>query len=214
MRDCDVVTKLLAGRDLPRRGGVRRRISTSAARRLCQFCVAALDRWVARRCSSKWRAALLSCPVEDAFQPALHRAARKFLAHGDAVASANASATQLHRFRIESKRFRYTLELFDASWGPPVREWLERLRPVQPLLGDTHDSYMAREVAARCGGTPEIDAWLKRRQSRKTRQFSSVWAESFLLAERRLRLAALRHPPRKPALRTAAKSAAAGAAHP
>lgn len=208
VRDCDVVTKILAGRELPGVAALKRKLHERRKAAL-PVLVAALDRWVARRCSSKWRAALLACPIEDGLQSGLHRSARKFLAHGDAAAGEKASVADLHRFRIEAKKFRYTLELFEPSWGPPVREWLDRLKPVQTLLGDIHDSYMAREIAGHSGGTPQIDAWLKRRQRRKAREFRRLWAETFPSAEHRVRVTALRHPPRKPAARSAAHSAGA-----
>ncbi len=111
----------------------------------------------------------------------------------------------MHRLRIEAKKFRYALELFKPSWGTPVSQWLERLKPVQTLLGDIHDSYMAREMAQRFGGNPEIDAWLKRRQRRKTREFRRLWQEAFPAPDHRLRTDALRRPPRKPTAVAAAQ---------
>lgn len=206
VRDCDVLAKMLAKRDLAGAAALKKKLQEHR-KAAVPVLTAALERWVARRSSSKWRAALTACPARDAFQRGLRRSGRKFLAHGDAAAAEKASATELHRFRIETKKFRYALELFEPSWGAPVSQWLERLKPVQTLLGDIHDSFMAREMAASFGGTPEIEAWLKRRQRRKTREFRRVWQESFPAPDHRLRIDALRQPPRKPAAASAARPA-------
>jgi CHAD domain-containing protein len=198
VRDCDVLAKMLAKRNLRGAASLKRKLQEHR-KTAVPLLTAALERWVARRSSSKWRAALTACPAPDAFQPGLRRSGRKFLARGEAAAAEKASAAELHRFRIEAKKFRYALELFEPSWGAPVSQWLERLKPVQTLLGEIHDSFMAREMAASFGGTPEIEAWLKRRQRRKTREFRRAWQESFPGPDHRLRIDALRQPPHKPA---------------
>jgi CHAD domain-containing protein len=202
VRDADVLLKMLAKRDLPGVPELKKQIQEHR-KAAVPVLVAALERWVARRSSSKWRSALLACPVQNPVQPGLRRAARKFLEHGDAAAAENASGADLHLLRIEAKKFRYTLELFETAWGDPVRQWLEQLKPVQSLLGDIHDSFMAREMAGRFGASQEIDAWLKRRQRRKTREFRRLWEERFPAPDHRLRIDALRRPTPKPAVRAA-----------
>lgn len=213
VRDCDVLIKMLGKRDLPGVAALKKKVQEHR-KAAVPVLVAALERWVAQRSSSKWRSALLACQVQDGLQPRLRRAARKFLANGEAAAAEKASAEDLHRFRIEAKKFRYTLELFEPAWGDPVSQWLARLKPVQTVLGDVHDSFMARDIAERFGGSREIDAWLKRRQRRKLREFRRLWQESFPVPDQPLRIAALRRPARKPAASTTAGETAGPVAVP
>lgn len=209
VRDCDVVAKLLGKRDLPGSAELKKKLQEHR-KTAVPLLVSNLERWVARRSSAKWRAALLSCPsADDTVHPHLRRSARGFLKHAEGAVHGSASARDLHRLRIEAKKFRYMLELFEPAWGAPVAQWLERVKPVQSLLGDIHDAYMARDMAEGFGATVEVQAWLKRRQHRKSRQFARLWAEKFPAVDHALLLEALRRPPRKPAAPQPVRSVAA-----
>jgi CHAD domain-containing protein len=46
---------------------------------------------------------------------------------------------RLHAFRLSAKRFRYTLELFRAFYGPVFLQRLEKVRQIQSILGKRQD---------------------------------------------------------------------------
>jgi len=198
IRDCDVALKVLSKCQEPGAPAVRERL---AARRkaVLPALAAALRRWGARRTSSKWRAALLPIDADKTLPRNLPKLARKFLAHGDKAAQHKSSAESLHSFRIEGKKFRYTLELFAPVYGAAVQEWLEKLKAIQTALGDAHDARMVREIAARFDASSGVEAWLKSRERKKAREFRKLWEETFgTVSENRRMVAALRHTPRKP----------------
>src|SRR5262249_50008344 len=50
----------------------------------------------------------------------------------------------LHALRIEFKRLRYTVSLFDAVLGSQISEFIDELRTIQDTLGQIHDAATAR----------------------------------------------------------------------
>ncbi len=70
------------------------------------------------------------------FLPAL---AEEFFASGKAALSARASYRKLHRFRLQAKRFRYTLELFESFYGAEMPQGAEILKELQDRLGAIND---------------------------------------------------------------------------
>jgi CHAD domain-containing protein len=206
VRDCDVAHKILAKCQEPGASALKGRLADERKAKLPGL-TAALRRWGARRTSSKWRAALLPVAADGTFHHHLSKLARKFLAHGEAAAKSKTSSEALHAFRIEGKKFRYTLELLEPIYGALAQDWLEKLKPLQSALGDVHDSRMARTVAARFNAAPEVEAWLKARQRKKTREFRRLWDEVFgTSSDNRRLIAGLRQTPRKPMARSTAVS--------
>lgn len=204
VRDCDVLQKLLLKCEGAGVAEWKERVAGERKANLPALA-ASLRRWSLRRTSSKWRAALLPADPDAADRRHLAKLARKFLTRGDNAASAKVSAEDLHAFRIDAKKFRYTLELFEPLHGAAAREWLAKLKPVQSALGDIQDCRTAREAVERLDGPAAVQEWLKKRQRRKTREFREVWLESFGSAAARRRLiAAVRHTPRKPVARSTA----------
>lgn len=198
VRDYDVAQKILAKCEEPGAAVVRERLTNERKTELPALA-AAMRRWSARRTSSKWRAALLPVDAHERIPHNLAKLARKFLAQGKKAAEPKTSAETLHAFRIEGKKFRYTLELFAPVYGPAVHEWLQKLKPMQAALGDVHDAEMARDIAVRFDAPSKVEAWLKARRRKKAREFRELWEESFgTTSENRRLVAGLRHTPRKP----------------
>ena len=54
-------------------------------------------------------------------------------------AAQSESPRNLHRLRLEAKRLRYTLELFESLYGPGLQRRLAQLRKLQGYLGDISD---------------------------------------------------------------------------
>ena len=65
--------------------------------------------------------------------------AEEFFASGTAALSAHASYRKLHKFRLEAKRFRYALELFDRFYGNEMAIGAGILKELQDHLGAIND---------------------------------------------------------------------------
>src|SRR4029079_9463591 len=64
---------------------------------------------------------------------------RQFFAAGRAAATLDSSLQAMHRFRIQTKRFRYSLDLFRDYYGPALEQRIEALRGLQDRLGAISD---------------------------------------------------------------------------
>jgi CHAD domain-containing protein len=204
VRDYDIALKVLAKSELESAAPLKAKVAERRKESLGQL-VAGLRRWGTRRTSAKWRAVLAagSNGSDQDARGRLAKLAKKFLAGGDEAAKKGRSADELHQYRIEAKKFRYALELFQPAYGAAAKEWLDRLKELQSLLGDVHDYHMVRLTAEDLGGNAELETWLKKRQRKKTRKFRKLWDDTFSDADaRRQWIASLRHPPRKPMARS------------
>ena len=69
----------------------------------------------------------------------LPKLAEKYFRAGRRVADKKNTPEQLHRFRIQTKRFRYSLELFGPIYGPTLDRHIASLRGIQDALGKVSD---------------------------------------------------------------------------
>jgi len=174
--------------------------------------IAALNDWVNRKFSAKWRDRLQSGREAGGFtrratdvtaRRELPRVAARFFRCGDRAAGTSTSAAELHQFRIAAKKLRYTIELFAASYGPAADRWLEQVAAIQSSLGRVNDCRTVRSLLQEIGGNKSLDAVLKKRQRRKTVEFQRLWAAEFGQATAvKNWMRALRRSPRKPAGRS------------
>ena len=189
VRNCDIALKLMAKsqrRDTtgvpPKLGNLRR----EGERALIAF----LRRWVDRKSSLKWRGVVASAATTNGValaktgiartaQRMLPRMAQQFFERGNESAKTKASPRELHQFRITSKKFRYTLELFPSVYGPPLNSSLEKIRRSQRLLGDINDCETVRGMLSQYKAADTFMSWLKKRQRRKMEQFQRYWTEAF-----------------------------------
>ncbi len=79
---------------------------------------------------------------------ALPRAAANYFEAGRQVVEGKTSSARLHRLRLETKRFRYTLEVFAPVYGPSIDRRIDSLRQVQDRLGRINDRASIRELLA------------------------------------------------------------------
>jgi len=229
VRNCDVVIKLLAKSHAPDTSALRSKLQ-SERKTDERVLVAALKRRIERKSSLKWRTALESAiasadenfcraAIEDTARRMLPRRAQAFLRLGNNAAQAKSSPEELHQFRIASKKFRYSLELFAPLYGSRLKRWIEGIKHAQNLLSDINDCVTAAEIVSAHKGSRAILAWLKKRERRKMEEFRRWWPEAFASREvHRSWMRDLSHPPsaavKKPAARVEmhrARAAAAGA---
>ena len=91
----------------------------------------------------KWK------PAQSAAENArtvLPRMARKYFEAGRKAIESDRPPDELHRFRLATKRFRYTLELFRPVYGAGMDSYLKSLRQLQGALGKVSDYRAIRRV--------------------------------------------------------------------
>jgi CHAD domain-containing protein len=72
--------------------------------------------------------------------------ARQFFTAGRVAAAQDTTTDALHRFRLLTKRFRYTLELFRDYYGDGLERRLDALHTVQQLLGAISDCAATQDL--------------------------------------------------------------------
>ncbi len=93
------------------------------------------------------------------------RAGRKAVKQGK-------TAKQLHRFRVETKQFRYALELFRPIYGPPLDRHIKALRGIQDALGKVSDYQSIQEMIA---GDKKLESEVEQAQAKKIKKFRQEW---------------------------------------
>jgi CHAD domain-containing protein len=76
----------------------------------------------------------------------LPKMARKYFEAGRKAIEGKRPPDELHGFRLETKRFRYTLELFRPLYGPNLDRYLKALRELQGALGKVSDYQAIQRV--------------------------------------------------------------------
>ncbi len=135
----------------------------------------------------KWNA---SDPARDNAARRLPRMAREFFTAGDAAARSTATPQEMHNFRLRTKRFRYTLEIFKPCYGDEIDLRLEPLRELQQHLGEINDSAVSRELLlGRTDLTSKQQQNIRRgldtNAATAADAFRTFWAEAFGPARRR-----------------------------
>ena len=125
-------------------------------------------RWSARDFSAKWRNAIVTAgrmkikPAHSAAENArlvLPKMARKYFEAGRKAIEGKQPPEELHGFRLETKRFRYTLELFRPLYGPNLDRYLKALRELQGALGKVSDYQAIQRVLS---SDPELKKQIER----------------------------------------------------
>ena len=124
----------------------------------------------------------------------LPKLAEKYFKAGRKAADGRRSPTELHEFRIETKRFRYTLELVCPVYGPRLKNELEPLREIQSVLGKLHDYHIIAEML---DDDQALQAKLERRTKKKLKEFHRLWAAFDSKAELQRWKTLLAAPPKK-----------------
>ena len=118
-------------------------------------------------------------PAENA-RAVLPTLARDYFDLGQKAAELKVSASRLHAFRLASKRFRYTLEMFESVYGPGLGARLKQVHRIQQVLGEIQDC-VAVSAMDLCRKNPRLLAWLNRRAREKRAEFRKLWNKEFAL---------------------------------
>ncbi len=107
----------------------------------------------------------------------LPKLAQAYFQSGRKLFQSTRSREALHKFRLETKRFRYTLELFRPCYGPSLDRRLAVLQKVQTFLGEINDCATTQKLVGR--KQKKISAFLERRMAQRARALSGYWRRTF-----------------------------------
>jgi CHAD domain-containing protein len=106
-----------------------------------------------------------------------------YFAQGRETIRDQAKASEMHGLRLQTKRLRYTLELFRPCYGPGLRVRLAALRQLQQCLGELNDCAAAGRMLARFvkrGSVQrQLDQFLTQRGLEKAAEFRRIWTQEF-----------------------------------
>jgi CHAD domain-containing protein len=110
--------------------------------------------------------------------------ASQFFQTGRKAAGNRVPLQELHSFRLKTKRFRYTLELFRPCYGEGLDRKLGELRQIQRFLGDLSDCLTTRELMRQTGvrgskQSAELGWFLDSRAAAKAEEFHRYWIDTF-----------------------------------
>lgn len=117
----------------------------------------------------KWK---LSRNAIDNAGAELPKLAEKYFRDGRKALDKERTPKQLHRFRIETKQFRYALELFAPIYGPTLDRHIGSLRGIQDALGKVSDFQTILEMLA---GDKKWEAKVQKAQQKKMKEFREEW---------------------------------------
>jgi len=107
-----------------------------------------------------------------------------FAAGRDALAAGTAWE-QMHRFRVLTKRFRYTLEIFRPAYGPGLDKRIESLRDLQTLLGEINDCVATISMLSSIEGTEAIRQQFAAKAEGKAEKLRALWNVRFQVPGRK-----------------------------
>jgi len=82
------------------------------------------------------------------------------------------SAKDLHRFRIATKRFRYSLEIFREVYGASLEARIGTLRDLQDVLGQLSDYHSMERLFA---GDEQLERKIEHAAAKKFKEFRAAW---------------------------------------
>ncbi len=113
----------------------------------------------------------------------LPRIAEEYFAEVREALSRNPTPPQLHRVRLASKRFRYTLELFRPCYAAGLRLRIEALKQIQDLLGECNDAVASlpriEKALRRPAERARMRQYLENLAAEKANAFRRHWVEDF-----------------------------------
>jgi CHAD domain-containing protein len=97
----------------------------------------------------------------------------KYFKAGRKAAKGETSPKKLHGFRLATKQFRYSLELFRPLYGPSLERKLGALSGLQGVLGKLSDYHSVRTLIK---GDKALEQKLDRATGKKLKEFREQWA--------------------------------------
>ncbi len=104
-----------------------------------------------------------------------------FFRAGREAARPGSTHRRMHRLRLEAKRVRYTLELFEPVYGEKTKQILESLKELQDKLGAINDCATTLEMVRRNKGAATA---VRRLAGEREAEFRGYWKQHFGSRER------------------------------
>src|SRR3954452_22135606 len=98
-----------------------------------------------------------------------------YFSAGETALALGTSWEEMHRFRLLTKRFRYTLEIFRHAYGPGIEQRIELLKQVQTLLSEMNDCVVTSGMLAEMPGMDDVREQLSRKAEQKKDRLQSLW---------------------------------------
>jgi CHAD domain-containing protein len=117
----------------------------------------------------KWKR---SGTAAESAKELLPKLAQKYFEAGRKAADGKRSLARLHRFRIATKKFRYTLELFETVYGPSIERHIDSLRELQNILGKLNDHATLKPLLK---GDKALKAKLEEAMEKHRSHFYEKW---------------------------------------
>ncbi len=107
--------------------------------------------------------------------------ASRYFEDGRKLLATKRRGGSLHRFRLKTKRFRYTLELFRDVYGHALERRLDLLRPLQTALGDINDCAATLKLVDKRlhRERKRLRMFLEKRSAKKAAEFEEYWRTTF-----------------------------------
>jgi CHAD domain-containing protein len=102
----------------------------------------------------------------------LPKMTRKYFEAGRKAIEGRQPPEELHGFRLETKRFRYTLEMFRPLYGPNLDRYLKALHELQGALGKVSDYQAILRVLS---NDPELKKQIERTLKGKVKSLRQSW---------------------------------------
>lgn len=121
---------------------------------------------------------------------------KEFLDAGVGATNPKSTPLEMHRFRLQGKRIRYTLEIFNALAGPEWEQWIAKVRDLQEHLGNVNDCVTTRDLIADPNGPSHAllaaETALEKLLRERIQIFQEYWDKNLGAEERRSWLAKVR----------------------
>jgi CHAD domain-containing protein len=117
--------------------------------------------------------------LKDNLQRYLPAAAAEYFDAGRSAMAPLTTWEDMHAFRLQTKRFRYTLEAFREAYGPALETRIDSLRKLQTFLGDINDCVVTSSMLADAPGTEAAREALARKAAAKTEKLRRFWRSKF-----------------------------------
>lgn len=86
---------------------------------------------------------------------------------------------EMHKFRLATKEFRYTLELFRPALGADLETRLETVRTIQQFLGDINDAISVRNLLADLDEVDSLRKKLAKKAESERKALIQYWKGQF-----------------------------------
>lgn len=189
VRDCDIALDCLAKAGVAESDTIVTRLRAER-RKANQELLGKVRGWKEQGILHQWRERLaVDGRGDERATPrvisrgTLPRLTAGYYAQVRALLNESPEPQDLHRARLATKRFRYTLELYRPCYGPGLETRIATLRKVQQLLGDVNDSVaswrLLSKVMAKSPERKMVHEFLRRKARQDAAAFRKEWTGEF-----------------------------------